>query len=61
MLLTADPDVARHFCTSFALFQSFILSVELLAGAKIDERRLAVEDIATATYVHHERLHNAKL
>lgn len=61
MLLTAHPDVARSFCTNYALFHSFVLSVDLQRGAKIAERWHVVEDIGMAAFVHHERSNNARL
>lgn len=59
MLLTANRDVARSFCTNYALFHSFVLSVDLQRGARLADRRHVVEDIATAAFVHHERYRNA--
>jgi hypothetical protein len=61
MLLTANRDVARAFCTNYALFQSFVLSVDLQRGVKLAERQNTIIDIGTAAYVHHERMHNARL
>lgn len=61
MLLTAHPDVARSFCSNYAAYYSFVLSVDLLRGAKVAERRNAITDLATAAFVHHERYHHACL
>jgi hypothetical protein len=61
MLLTADNRVARSFCTNFALYQSFVLSVDLQRGAKLTDRAHTVEDIGIAAFIHHEAHHNARL
>lgn len=61
MLLTADNRVARSFCTNYALFYSFVLSVDLQRGAKLADRRHVVEDICTAAFIHHEACRNARL
>lgn len=60
MLFTADPRVARDFCHNFALSRSFLLSVELLAGATLAERANAIADIAEQAKLVHERWHNAR-
>ena len=59
MLLTANRDVARSFCTNYALFQSFVLSVDLQRGVKLADRKNTIIDIGTAAYIHHERMHHA--
>lgn len=61
MLLTANPDVARSFCTNYALFQSFVLSVDLARGVPLSQRDHTIVDIGTAAFVHHERYRHAKL
>ena len=61
MLLTANRDVARSFCTNYALFHSFVLSVELQRGVSLADRKHTITDIATAAFVHHERYRNACL